>query len=319
MTHDIDRTMATPHSPTPEFRAALEHRILMALGTDVTMSPARHTHRRDRLRIAAVLALGMLLGIGTQFASAQVRDARQRSELESALNVDLQVAAMRMQVARANHERVRSAYEAGALSQQSLLEAAAELHAAELDVVRLQLDVDEVKATSTAPRDELWAPLVNGRDFVVERLRLAAAAAQAALKSAEEVANDAQRRFDVGAVSETAVAEARLKAAEARRNFQVIAQQLSLRDDVLRQQLATDDVARRVQRFEVTADLMLARKRLELASARLELLRQRARAGAVDELDVKRAEVDVLERQVDLQRLSTRYQALQKPDGEGAG
>lgn len=323
MTHEMDVPATAGHLPTPAFRAALERQVIAALRDDLTMASippsARRSRRRDRMRLVAVLTLGMILGIGTQFASAQVRDARQRSELESALKVEVQIAAMRLQVARANHERVRKSYESGALSRQSLLDAAAELRTAELEVARLKLNVEEVQATSAAPRDELWAPRVNGRDFAGERLRLAAAAAQSRLKSAESAEAEVARRLAVGAVSQAAMAEASLTAAEARRDFQVIAQRLTLRDDALRQRMATDEITRQAQRFEVMADLMLAQKRLELARDRLALLRDRARAGAVDELDVKRAEVDVLEQQVELQRLNTRYQALQREGGSGDG
>ena len=34
------------------------------------------------------------------------------------------------------------------------------------------LDLEEVKASGEAPRDELYAPVVGGRDFVSERLEI---------------------------------------------------------------------------------------------------------------------------------------------------
>lgn len=43
---------------------------------------------------------------------------------------------------------------------------------AELDVKKSLLNLDEVKASGEIPRNELYAPLVGGRDFVSERLKI---------------------------------------------------------------------------------------------------------------------------------------------------
>jgi hypothetical protein len=41
-----------------------------------------------------------------------------------------------------------------------------------LDLKRSQLNLDEVRMSGVTPRDELYAPMVGGRDFVSERLQL---------------------------------------------------------------------------------------------------------------------------------------------------
>ncbi len=43
---------------------------------------------------------------------------------------------------------------------------------AELDLKKSLLNLDEVKASGDVPRNELYAPLVGGRDFVSERLKI---------------------------------------------------------------------------------------------------------------------------------------------------
>ena len=78
------------HVPTPQFRASLENEIIHALRRDARMEsdppsvarPHTRTRRRDRIKLVAILPIGLILGVGTQFASAQVQDARQRTLLE---------------------------------------------------------------------------------------------------------------------------------------------------------------------------------------------------------------------------------------------
>ena len=43
---------------------------------------------------------------------------------------------------------------------------------AAFDLEKSLLDLEEIKASGEAPRDELYAPLVGGRDFVSERLEI---------------------------------------------------------------------------------------------------------------------------------------------------
>src|SRR5688500_7516131 len=75
---------------------------------------------------------------------------------------------------------------------------------------RAQLNSEEIEASSQPPRDDLNAPLVGGRDFVTERIRLDLANAQHWLVVAERALATADRRVRVGAVSDLARAEAQL-------------------------------------------------------------------------------------------------------------
>ena len=183
--------MNTPtdlHTPSPDFRATLEADLRAAIRREQRFPTEARVSRHPRWRTAALLAFGLVLGAGGQFASAQVRDARAQAALDSALAADRALAALRVQVAREAHESARADFEVGTLSRQSLLEAAAALRAAELAYAAVELTAAEAQASAASPRDELWAPLVNGRDFVRERLLLRAAAAQDRLTAAERVA-----------------------------------------------------------------------------------------------------------------------------------
>ncbi|MGQ0648956.1 MAG: hypothetical protein ACT4P7_15465, partial [Gemmatimonadaceae bacterium] len=163
------------------------------------------------------------------------------------------------------------------------------------------------------PRNELWAPLVGGRDFVRERLGAAALAAQQRLTLSEARVVEAERAFRAGTVSQHALSDAQSAEAQARQEFQVVAQKLMLRDTFLKEGLSPEEVTRRVQRFELLADAQRVQRQLELAMARVTLVRQRSASGAADELDLKRAEVEVLERRVELDRLRRQLREAEKP------
>lgn len=303
-------TAESLHVPTPEFRASLEREIVRTLRREAPFEPSLYTRRRDRVRSVALLTVGLFFGVGVQLASAQVAESRQRSELERAAEVDRGVAALRLNLARAAYDLARQRAAIGAVSRHAEQEAAAQVREREMEVARIHFDLEEIRASAGAPRDELWAPLIGGRDFVRERLGARAVAAQQRLASAEARVGEAERSFRAGAVSEYALSDAQSEAALAKQAFQVVAQKLMLRDAFLKERLESEEVTRRAQRIELLSEMQRAQRQLQLATARVALAQKRSIVGAADELEVKRAEVEMLERTVELDRLQKQLQML---------
>ena len=300
-----------PHAPTPAFVASLERELLATLRRERTIASVPRRRMRDYMKAAAILVIGLVFGAGTQLASAQVQESRQRSELERSASVDRELAAQRLLMARLEHERARREFEAGAISRQSLLAVAAAQRAAEMSVARIDLNLQEIRLSATPPRDELFAPLVNNRDFVRERLTLQTALAQQQLESAEATLAEQERMVAVGAAVPASARELRLAARQARRDFEVRAQQLQLRDAFLKEQLEPDVVTRRAQRLELEAELRVLQQEVPLIESRLEVARQRHATGVGVELDVMRAAVELQEAKVKLLRASVELKALE--------
>lgn len=294
------------HTPRNEFVAALEQEIVRAWRADAPAIPLHATppRGRDRWRIAAAMVLGLLVGAGSQLAMAQVQGSRTRTELERAIEVEREAMQVRLQLVQQEHQRVRDAFNAGVVSEQSLLEAAAMQREMAVAMARFDLNLAEVRTSNAAPRDELWAPLVNGRDFVKERLELDAQLAQQRLQNAEAHLEMVQRRARVGAESTGALIEAETRVAEATRNFQMRALQVQMRGTALAERLAPAEVTRRLQRREAEVELNYAGKMLATRNRRLDLAREGSSVGLVTELDLKRAEIDVLEWEMVVRRLT---------------
>src|SRR5690606_3436457 len=175
---------------------------------------------------------------------------------------------------------------------------------------RIRLDQEEIRATASPPRDDIAAPLVGSRDFVSERLRLELEAAQQRLTSAAQEAAEVERRYRVGAVHRRTLPAAQAEAARATRGRQQLADELALRGAFLQQGLPVAEVQDRLARLELLSDAELARQLQAVAQERLEDLRQRHEVGLIDRIEVMRAEVEVLERAVELQAIGRRLEAI---------
>jgi hypothetical protein len=304
--------MIPMHTPAPEFRDALERSLVRAFRAGDDDPPSLRTRRTQRWRTTVTLGLGLLLGVGTQFASAQVQQSRQQSELERAKAAEGELVKVRWQLAKARQEEARKAFDAGVTSASMLAEQEARLRAARIAIARIELDLEEIRATSESPRDELWAPPVGSRDFVKERLTLAAAVAQEELANAEKAATEVERAVGAGSDAAVRLEEARSVRAGAKLAFDLLAVQLMVREQFLKEKLSPEETTRRRERLQGAVEIEATRSRLESLQQRLARARARHEAGAGLQIEVKRAELAVLEAQAEVEQLRARLKLYER-------
>jgi hypothetical protein len=216
------------HTPSPEFRAALERDVMAAFRRESLFAVERPRHT-VRWRAAATLLIGLCLGVGTSLASGQVQDARSRQEIAATIEASRQVAVMRLELARNQLDRARRLFETGVITKEALVAAENDLRVTEISVARIELELRESRESAVPPRDELWAPLVGGRDYVQERLLLQAAAVEQKLKAAEVDRLAKEKGVRIGAMNKSVLAEADAELLKAKLEMSAIEEKLELR------------------------------------------------------------------------------------------
>jgi outer membrane protein TolC len=209
--------------------------------------------------------------------------------------------------------QAQRAVSVGAANAESANSLALQVKAMEAQLARAAANIDEIKASALPPRDELNAPLVNGRDFVRDRIQYRLMVLQAELQAAENIQAEMARRVRVGAAPETASLDADLSVAKWTRDLAVAAEQLSLRKEFLERGTPVDQLTRRLEQMQLKQDVVIAQKALEVAQQRTALLERRQSAGAADDLDVLKAQVELRERQIELQQLARRLKDSKVP------
>ena len=303
MTRPLD-----PHEPTPEFRAHLEWQLETALRRESRL--AAPIARSRPLHVAVLVVVALAVGGAAGVAAGQVQDARQRSSLTKSVMAEVQLVQTRLELAQAEYQDVRRRYETGTAGRESLAEAQQQVRELEGALQRLHLDLEEIRITASSPRNELSAPRVGQRDFVRDRLLLNLQTTQRALATAEERLKQLRERIDVGTAPLAALAEAELGRVQAESEMRLLQTQLDLRKRFLEQDLLAQELAAELRRTELTLGYQLAERELAVAQDRLKQLRDLSAVGLAAELEVKRAEVTLLERQLDLQRLRKELDAL---------
>lgn len=292
------------HQPTAEFRDYLEGEVIREF---------RRHRSFARLRHAAVLLATLAAGTTAGLASAQIRQGAQRDSLLQSAQSDLALMALRLQLAQASVVDARTKVASGVAGRGTLESAESELRQMEAQAGRATLNVAEIKATAMAPRDDLIAPLVNGRDFMSERLMLDLFMAQQRLTAAEAAQREAERQFRVGAASELVVLDAALQVTQARAALGLLAERQKLRKEFVSQGTPGEPLNRRFQQAQVRFDAHVTSEAVKVLRQRLDAVRGQRATGAASDLDVLRAEIRLREREAELALLARQLRELGKP------
>lgn len=297
------------HEPTAEFRAHLEWQIQTALRRESRLaSPVSGSGRRlgAALVVVAALATGGIVGL----ASGRVQDARQRNQLLEAARSQEKLLELRADLARTAYQDARRRFDVGSADRETLLSAEREVQTMETAIKRSHLDIEEIEMTSAAPRNDLDAPVVKQRDFVRERLTLDLENARHALGAAEQNLGQAQQRRDVGTAPLAVLLQAQADVVQARADMQLLQTRLDLRRRYLNGDIKGESLPSSLRRAELTLQLEHAQREIELARARVEEIRRMVSVGQGTELDLKRSEVELLERQEEIKRVHRELEML---------
>jgi hypothetical protein len=308
-------TAETLHTPTPEFRAGLEHEVVREFRRRARFAALRRARRGRLLRAAAIVVACIGMGAAGGLASAQVRDNARRDSLLQSVQADAELISLRLELARAALDDALRKSRVGAAGPEAVAAAQAQLATMEAQAARVMLNMEEIRVTAQAPRDELTAPLAGNRDFVSDRLKLELAAAQNQLDAAERALAEASRRTTIGVATRAEQIEAEVRMARARAILATLMDRRSLRREFLEKGTTADELARRHESAQLRQELAVAQEVLELARVRLETVQRQFGAGATSRLEVMRAEVEVQERELELRQLRLRLQRLELPRG----
>jgi hypothetical protein len=127
----------------------------------------------SRRAVALTIVVGALMtGVAMIKAAEYIKDSwRKKIEIARA-ETDVQLKRAHLDLKRELASKAETQVSNGLIPQEEYL---VMKHAAErsaLDLEKSLLNLEEVKASGEVPRNELYAPVVGGRDFVSERLKL---------------------------------------------------------------------------------------------------------------------------------------------------
>jgi outer membrane protein TolC len=304
--------MTNMHEPTPEFERFLEWQVTAALRRQDRFSEPARTGYRKYLAAAALVVVSMLAGAAGVTAAGQIQASQQKQLLLDQLQGELQLAELRVAIAETAVEDARKRAAVGVIPQAEVAEAERALQSAYLGLQRVTLNAEEVHRSGQPAQDEVTSPLVDGRDFVAERLQLDQKRVAMVAESATAAVKALKARQAVGLSDELELIEVEAEAAEALSDLRVVQERLALRKRFLEGRVSVAEATRQSVLLAARHQLLVAQTALAGASKRLIRLQSQFEVGVAAEVDVLKARLEVLSRTQDVTTLLARIQVLER-------
>ena len=271
------------------------------------------------MKIAVLVLASALMGAGGVVVKDEVQDRRAQEVLLRETEVRLRMAELELEMVRAQAEEIEGLFETGLADEEALMQAQAQVRQAELELMRIFLDQEEIRASGERPRNDLSAPMVGRRDFVTERLVLLKAVASDQMSRVERHLARYREMAEIGAIGADDVTNLNLAYQEAETHLENLHLQLAYRQRFLSGEASGTELEHALRIAEARNEMNLRQVALDGAVRRLHALEERAGSGVVGEPEVRRARLEVMRMQMELDLIRLRLDDLLRSTPEDRG
>ncbi len=257
------------------------------------------------LRVAALVVLSLFLGAAGVLAAQKYGDSWRAQLWRARTETALELAQARLEILQEETARLR---QEGA-SLETLVMVEEQVDQARFEREEAELNLQEVRATRTGPRNELIAPLANDRDFVSEREELRVTRLNQRRQRLEsywaEVSSEPGRLEAEGPL-------VRAEIQQIERQLEALRRRLELRQGYLQGRFDAREVELRERLTGLTAEVAHVQAQLEWTEMQLEAVREAVAQDQASEFDLRRAAYDLSTVRAQARLLRTELELVRK-------
>lgn len=267
----------------------------------------------SRRMVAVTLVVGLLMtGVAVTKAADYIKDSWRKKIEIARVETEVELKKAHLESVREMASRTKMMASNKLIQEEEYLVAELAAENAELDFKRSLLNLDEVKMSGEIPRNELYAPLVGGRDFVSGRLKIEIKEAELDLE---------QLRIHLGRVNQLVEQNLirgdemdRIQADIANRKMMIdkIQQRLDLRTRFLTGGITAQEVEIEDRMTGAERNLHLAQSRVESLKAQLERLKTLEAQGKISHMEVMQLQYALDAAQSELKLAALELDVLEK-------
>jgi hypothetical protein len=287
----MEEKMPKSFEPDSQFVDKLEWQLSSEFRRMTRLKPAAGKVAVPRWVVAFSLAAGVLLmGVAAIKAADSIKGAwRKRIEI-ARLETDVKLKRAFLEFKKELASKAETQASLGVIGEDeySSMKLGAERSA--LDLERSLLDLDEVRASGEAPRNELYAPDVDGRDFVSERLVIERKVLELDLGLRRARLERLKQRVDLGLYPRDGLDEALASTAVQEAGTGDIEKRLDLRKRFLAGTMTAEEVEIEDRRTAAERDLRETQSTVDSLKRRLEAAQAKEAVGMISSTEVQQAQ-----------------------------
>jgi len=313
--------MLNQHEPDNEFVKRLEWRIDRELRLRNRSFQATGWFLRSRVRaglgLVGLMALSMGIGAAVVAGAYQAQNKERRAPLIPEYQQRAELARQHLASITEQLKRKERDFSLSVATQEEMLDAQVNVAEAQAQLRLAELHLEEVRITGHDPLRNLSSPLVSGRDFVGEGLRIEMSVPQVALEFEQLRLRDTKKRVEVGTASPIVIAVSRSRIVEVEAAIESFRKKMEIRQSFLDRRIDGPEVELRVLEVEAEQRQKTLISKVELAREELEGARKRVQAGIAQrvhmdeaELRLQKLETDLAKVELDLERIRRQLEQL---------
>lgn len=285
--------MPDRNEPDPQFVDRLEWQLASEFRRRDRLKPAPGRIAVPRSVFALSLAVGVLLmAVAATKAADLIKDSWRKKIEVARLETEVKIKTAFLELKKERADEAEKKSTLGLISEDETLTAKLGADRAAADLEKSVLDLEEVNASGETPRDELYAPLAGGRDFVSERLQVEKKVLQLDLDLRRaRTERTLRQRIAVGVVPQSALDDFLASLAGQEAAIADIENRLGLRRRFLAGEISAGELEIQARMSAAEKDLKEARSSIERMQARLADLRAKEAAGLVTSDEVRGAQL----------------------------
>lgn len=311
--------MTDRHEPRPDFVSNLEWQIKTSLQREDRFSRPVSQTRLGRGKTVFLVLVSAFVGAGAVMASEQVQQSRAKEILLLRAQGQQRIAALQLEMALANFQDVEERYEVGIIHEEDLILARLPLREAEGHIQSLRLDEEEIQASGKTPDNQITAPLLDGRDFVTERLRLDLEKAMGRFSHFQNRLGWAREAMRLGQVASESdhVRQAEASVVFSETDVARIQEKMALRQRFLDGEIMALEVEAGLEINEAESQLERHRLEYDLMNGQMGEAIEAVELGIMAESSLKRFRLRLMELELEMEILERTLELLRGQEGGG--
>ncbi len=307
--------MNTNQDADPDFVDALEYQLRSSLRRREASAepPYRFRLTLSKVIFSVALVVGsMFLGAAGTYAVTHEDDSAARELLIAKNQTHLEIAMMLLAHHAQALEESRPMAEKGYVAEGEISHLELRVIASESEMQRRRLDLEEVTITGREPNEALSAPLVEGRDFVTERLKLEERPIERRLANEAKALDRLRQLADAAYVPSYEVDAAEAQFQQMAIGLEELRRRQSLRARFLAGELTAKEVELHALQEQARTSRAAAVRQLPVMAQQLEQVRLRSAEGLVGRSEVSEMKIALRALQAQIRLAELELQIIQR-------
>jgi len=274
-------------------------------------SSGRITVPRRTVAIAAVIGV-LITGVAVTKAADFIKDSWRKKIEIARVETEVELKKVHLESIREMASSAKSRAANRLIREDEYQAMKLALENAEWDLKRSLLNLDEVKMSGDIPRNELYAPLVGGRDFVSERLMIEMRESKLGLEQLENNLSRIKEMVENKMVQRTEMDMIRTDITARKIMIDKIQKRLDLRARFLDRDITAKEVEIQDRLASAERNLFLAQSKVKSLKDQLERIKILEAQGGINHMEVKQIEFALNAAKAELKLAALEMEVLEK-------